>query len=106
MEVSVSAHAYNRAKERLGLNRNATGRLAEKAFVSGFDCSDISGQLCAYGQVKECVSGSAVRFYGENVWLYQSDKSQSGVVLVTVFPVPRELKRQALSAAKKTRYLN
>ena len=101
MVVNVTKHALTRSKERLGLNRNATGRLAQKAWDNGFDAEKTVGMLFKYISEREDVNASYVKIYGENVFCFHDSMSDTGKVLLTVFPVPSEVKKQALKVAKK-----
>lgn len=91
LEIIITAHAYKRAKERLGLDHNATDRMAVKAFVAGLKHSDCKAKLKKYVdwlflQYKKCGN---IRIYGEAVWLFTEG------TLVTILNLPNEYKKLA-----------
>lgn len=103
--VRISDHAFDRSKERSGLNKKATLRLAEKAYHEGIKHSDTNGRLYKYISSlagRSPTKGISIRIYGEAVYLF-SKKDKNGnmhidqdgtpvILLITVIPLPNNLK--------------
>lgn len=87
--IEITNHAFDRAKERLSLNRKSFQRLAEKAFSDGLKHSDVKGRLHRYldKTFLEYRQASNIRIYGENMFLFRDN------VLITVYLVPNELRK-------------
>lgn len=95
--IFITEHAYDRAKERLSMNRTAFIKLSEKAFTDGMVHSEAAGNLKKY--IDKLVlsykkAASNIRIYGENVFLFSGDR------LITVYQVPPNLKKSALKNQK------
>lgn len=67
--VDVTRHAEKRIRQRLGINKKATERNAEKALQCGVTHAEATGQLCKY------LDGIFLRNYKP----------------ITVLPLPRNL---------------
>jgi hypothetical protein len=89
--LHVTGHAFQRAHERLGLNRKATERIACRAFDAGLRHEDTFGDLRQYLGVVASTRGTAdnLRVHGEAVWVF------CGHTLVTVLQLPRDLRAVA-----------
>lgn len=86
--ISISEHAYNRAKERLGLNRPALRKLCAMAYCYGVAQSQTKGLLLSYlKQRKVEYPNNTFRIYGENLFVFQNN------VLVTAFRLPNEVNK-------------
>ena len=87
--ILVSDHAYDRAKERLSLNKKAFLRLAESAFIKGVRHSDTKGSLNKHITKMwfKYRSANNVRIYGENIFLFKDNS------LVTVYQLPNNLRK-------------
>ena len=106
--IEITKHAYNRMKERLGLNKKAAARMAEIAYSDGIKHGDTSGQLYryisaqAYAYMKK---GYCLKIYGEAVYCFINGKDgetgEKTSFLVTVWPIPLNLKNQVLGLQKK-----
>ncbi|MGB3798558.1 MAG: hypothetical protein WA952_02015 [Lewinella sp.] len=83
----ATPHAYDRAKERLGLNRKALSKKLPKVIQDGLSAEDALGTLKYYLLSKQRESGAAggAIVYGENVYIF-NDR-----MLVTVFRLPAGL---------------
>ncbi len=88
ISIIITEHAFDRAKERLGLNRRATERMALKAFVAGKKHAQCKGQLKKYidGIYLQYENCNNVRLYGEALYLFHNNK------LITIYNLPNELK--------------
>lgn len=89
IQVIISEHAFDRAKERLGMDRKAFETLALKAFVSGMKHGECKGRLNKYITKLFMQNGTAnnTRIYGEIIYLF------SGNTLITVYQLPNDLKK-------------
>lgn len=97
MEVRVSKHAYDRVKERLGLNRNAAKRIAVKAYEKGLSHREMSGKLEKYVSavaLAHMTKGSRIMLYGEHVFCFAVDGDD--VVLITVYELPKFFRNSSL----------
>ena len=72
LPVIVSQHAEQRGRERLGLNRRAIRRAAERAIVSGAPARNASMQH----------PGTISRLHGNGIYVFSA--KDEAVVLVTV----------------------
>lgn len=95
-DIIITNHAYERAKERLSLNRSAFTSLAEKAYELGACHSDSVGNLKKYidGIYFQYKTANHIRIYGCNVYLFNNN------TLITVYAVPNNLKKAALKIQK------
>ena len=98
-QVAMTNHGYKRIKERMGLSKSAAKRLSQKVWDSVGEETTYKGALLEYALAKGELKGAIVKLYGENVFLYQLDDDTP--LLVTAFPVPKELRNQALAYNKK-----
>lgn len=108
VRIEITKHAYDRMKERLGLNKKAATRMAEIAYSDGIKHGDTSGQLYryisaqAYAYMKK---GYCLKIYGEAVYCFinrkdeETDEKTSS--LVTVWVIPQNLKNQVLGLQRK-----
>ncbi len=87
--IIVSEHAFDRAKERLGLDRRAFEKLALKAYVSGMKHAECRGQLNKFitRLFMKYKKANNTRIYGEIIYLF------NGNTLITVYHIPVELKK-------------
>lgn len=101
-KVYLTNHAYARMKERAGISRKAADRLGTKAYEDGIGREEVTGSLYRY-ITSEARSynrdGADVKIYGEMVYCFLNQAN--GVILLTVFWVPNNLKNQALGVQKR-----
>ena len=93
MEIIITQHAYDRIKERMGLNKAAAERLAHKALNCGIQHGDTKGMLHKYisGQLhRNPHKGAAVRLYGEFAYAFIQEGEK--MLLLTIFQIPRNLR--------------
>ena len=104
IHLAITDHAFERAKERAGWNRSALSRMVERVFFDGVaastPCRKIREFLRHYQQ--EDPSRFA-RAYGEFVFLFTRGNAADAAILVTVLPLPHEL-RQAAREARRLAY--
>lgn len=88
MTARITAHANDRGKERLGLNRAALLRTAEIALSEGFTHAQTTGQLKRYLDLLYLSERTAnnLRIHGEQVFVF------AGETLITVHQVPNNLR--------------
>lgn len=98
-KVILTNHAYDRMKERVGIGKKAADRLSEKAYAAGIDRNSVKGSLQKYIESKEWRDFSKCKIYGEIVYCFAD--SPEGIVLMTVFWIPTNLRNQALGAQRK-----
>ncbi|WP_224364199.1 hypothetical protein [Hyalangium versicolor] len=98
-DLHISEHAFQRGRERLGLNRKATERMACRAFAAGLRHEDTFGALRQYLGMVASTRGTAdnLRVHGEAVWVFCSH------TLVTVLQLPHELRKAAHATRRAQR---
>lgn len=91
----ITKHAYLRSKERLGLNKKATNRIAEKVLEQGVNIDNSYGRLNEYieKQNNKYSEDFDTYIYGEVVYIFH--KVLEKLVLVTMYLLPNELKKIA-----------
>jgi len=89
MKIIVTNHAEERAKERLGWNKHAIKRMAERAYETGISHYDTDGKLMKYFDKLFLVEHQAnnVRIYGQVVYLFSNNR------LVTLFIIPKNIEK-------------
>lgn len=87
--IIITDHAFERAKERLSLNRKVFMKLSEKAFDKGLKHSEMKGNLKKYATAIwfKYKTGDNMRVYGENLFLFEKN------ILITVYQLPNNLKK-------------
>lgn len=95
--MNISNHARQRMKERCGFNRKAQDRMAEKAFYEGITHKQTKGRLHKWVTslfFKNC-NANNIMLYGDNAYIF------CGETLVTVIPIPSNLKKDFERMVKK-----
>jgi len=94
MEAQITAHAKERAKERLGWNAAALTRMADKALAVGVSHAATKGRLHRYLSHLYLTheKGNNTRIFGEHVFVFE------GRMLITVLHLPHEFRRAARDA--------
>ena len=84
----VTKHATDRARERMGIPRKSTDRIATRAFDTGVHREDTAGSLRRYLDKVYFKHGDAdnIRVFAYFVYVF------SGTALLTVFPLPQQYK--------------
>lgn len=87
MNVIVTTHAKKRAKERLGISKNLTIKLAEKALTYGLTHSDAKGSLKKYCDKIYLSHKKAnnIRIYNRKVFVFKDS------ILITIINLPNNL---------------
>ena len=84
--VSISQHALDRLKERLGWNKKTSIRMVEKVIAEGTKDRDVKGYLSSWVRSKMESDGfkdGHFMIYGKNAFIFH------GNVLVTAYNVPK-----------------
>lgn len=89
IQVTITEHAFDRAKERLGLNEAAFKKIVLRAWLDGIKHKDTKGTLNQYitKLYMRYKNANNIRIYGEVVYVF------SNQTLITVYQVPSELKK-------------
>jgi len=89
--ITISHHAYHRAKERLGFSPDAFKRLAAQAYCYGVSQSEAKGKLRRFIECR-CAEhpGNTPRIYGENIFIFKEN------CLVTVYQLPSDIRKSML----------
>ena len=95
--MNISEHAKQRMKERCGYNKKTQDRMAQKAFENGIPHSQTKGNLnkwitSLYFKNK---NANNIKLYGEQAYIFCNE------TLVTVIPVPVNLKKNLKSMIKR-----
>lgn len=101
-DIFVTKHAYERMKERMGLNKKAAKRLAYRAHSDGISYDDVTGRLRNYILAKaRCidVDGTEVYVYGEYMYVYSHKEEWDA--LLTVYQMPHIMRKQGIVRQKK-----
>jgi hypothetical protein len=98
--MKLTEHAYERAKERLGLSRAAALRLAARAYERGVRADDVGGDAREYLDRIGIEHKTTAIVYGEVVYSFGS-LPDGTPALVTTFQAPPELKALFLRAQKR-----
>ena len=93
----TSDHARDRIQERCRINKASCDRIAKIAFENGLTHAEATGQLKAYitKVFNRNESANNIRIYAEKIWIF------ANLELVTVFPIPNNLKSQAIEQLKR-----
>lgn len=95
--MKVTKHAKSRLKERCGFNKNASERMAKKAFEEGITHAQTKGRLNKWVTKLYFQNETAnnIRLYGEKAYIFCGER------LVTVIPIPNDLKRDFKAMIKE-----
>jgi hypothetical protein len=86
MNVNITAHAYQRAKERLRWDQEKTKSTAQAAYSSGKSYSEISGRLKKYiGRLVDKQADN-IKLFAGIVFIFE------GTSLITVYELPLNMK--------------
>lgn len=86
-KVVMTKHAERRIRQRLGINKKATEKAAEKALQFGVNHSEAKGKLSKHldGIFLLNYRPTNMRVYNHAVYLFRN------TVLITVLPLPKHL---------------
>ena len=107
-KIAITDHAYDRIKERMGLNKKAADRIVTVAYRDGIQHSETKGTLYRYiGNLTRSYmkKGACFKIYGENVFCFVNQKDrESGEkigILLTVWTIPKEYRNHVLGLQRK-----
>lgn len=107
-KIEITDHAYDRIKERMGLNKKAANRIVPVAYRDGIQHSETTGTLYRYiGSLTRSYmkKGACFKIYGENVFCFVNQKDrESGEkigILLTVWIIPKDYRKQVLGLQRK-----
>ena len=101
INFAITDHAFVRAKERIGWNRPALSRMLERVFYDGVAASTPHKKIRNFlGYYQKQEPGRIARAYGEHVFLFARDAAADAAILVTVFPLPHDMRRPAREARR------
>lgn len=85
--MTITKHAYEKARERFKWKNKVLDKMAEKAFNEGTPHSDTKSRLNKYISHKWFMYKQAnnVKIYGENIFFFKDD------ILITLYRLPQEL---------------
>jgi hypothetical protein len=98
--VKITKHAAKRAKERASLPKSALESDSERALQYGLGQEDVSGRAQKYmaSVFFRHKTSTNTRIYNDLVYCFTSDKT-----LITLFPLPRNLRALFRKALKEKR---
>ena len=100
IKLLASLHAREGARQRIRWHHRTLERMLERVFYDGLGPEDCSRQLHDFVASKtEANPAGLTRIYGEHLFLFTRDLPDE-VVLLTVYPLPRELKPAAHQARR------
>lgn len=85
--MEITAHCYQRAKERYSLNKDSFDRLAEKAFNEGKKPKDFKGRIRKYIDKLGREHNTTPIVFGEYLFFFISSR------LITTYQIPSEYKK-------------
>ena len=90
-------HGAKRVRKRIGIKKKAVNAMRDAAFEKGLTHAQATGTLSRYYDklYLEYESANNVRIYANYVWIF------AGETLITVFPIPSNLRRRAIGAQRK-----
>jgi hypothetical protein len=93
INIVITEHAYNRAKERLKWKKATLDRMAYKAYKEGLSHKEVNGRIKNYLEdiYRADTKLNNMRVYGENIFIF------TGSRLITIYRLPNDL---SLSAQK------
>lgn len=99
--VKVTCHGKQRVKDRIGLSKNLSASISEKALEYGMKHCETKGKLkkyydCLYLKHK---TANNIRIYHEKVFIFSDN------TLITILDLPNNLKRDVLNQRNKSKQL-
>lgn len=97
MGVSISQHAFRRAKERFSLNEKSLQRISERAFTKGVKRKDV--KFGKFGRFLDHLflsrfTANNIRVYGEIIFFFRDSH------LMTLYQLPNEYKKSVVKKKK------
>ncbi len=104
MTLEVSKHAYERMRSRCGWNKSAATKMANLAYEEGIRHKETSGALFNFIASKTSaymIKGNFFKIYGEMIYCFHHVIEEDKVILLTVYLLPSDVRKQALRLQKK-----
>lgn len=97
IELEITQHAYDRAKERFRWKSKSLEKMAQKAYEVGIQHSDTAGKLnkYIYKVYSQYRTANRIRIYGNVIYLFRNQ------MLITLYQIPSELSRYATQCKTK-----
>lgn len=94
--MEITEHAFDRVKERSGLNHDAAIRIAQKALENGIAHSQCKGSLKRWVDKVYFTNKAAnnIRLYGDKCYVFTGDR------LITVLQIPAKLRNHMKDMVK------
>ena len=99
-ELRITKHGSERTRERMGIPKKAVDRAAAIAYEKGLKHSETCGGLKRYLDYLYFKGGGEannMRVYGDHIYVFHDE------ILITVFKLPPEHRKQAMYLQKKAR---
>lgn len=95
--MKLTKHAKLRLKERCGFPKKAQERMTEKVFAEGITHTQTKGRLNKWitGLYSKNTNANNIRIYGDKAYIF------CGETLVTVIPVPVDLRKDIKNMIQK-----
>lgn len=95
ISIEITQHAFQRLKERSGLNQSAASKTAYKAYDRGLKHQECTGALHKWvtSTSRTSKKGSMFRIYGDKLWIFNKTAENNKIKLVTVLQVPPNLNK-------------
>ena len=89
MDITITKHAYKRAKERCGWSKSSMNRMISRIYERGIDIKDIKGALRPWAEVKlESGGMKESKIYADTLFVIK------GGMLVTLYHLPGKVRVQ------------
>ena len=85
--MEITQHAYDRARERLGLNKKSFKKMVERALISGRKVNTFKGTIKKYLDKLSITYKTSPVVYGEYILFFVGEK------LITTYQLPSTLKK-------------
>lgn len=89
LHLVATAHAYERARQRLRWHARTLERMLARVFYFGVSAEDCTRELRGYLEELPHEPGqNVVRVYGQLVFIFARDEAAASARLLTVYPLP------------------
>lgn len=85
--MTLTNHAKKRMKQRCGIGKKSSNKMAQKVLALGISHNQLTGQLCRWvdGLYLSKRTANNIKLYGNQAYIFHND------TLITVIPVPNSL---------------
>lgn len=97
VSIEITEHAFQRLKERSGLNQSAANKTAHKAYKMGLKHQECTSGLHKWitSTARTSKKGSIFRVYGDKLWIFNKLPENNKLKLVTILQIPPNLTKLA-----------